>query len=531
MRSPSTFTAVRHLSRNQSSAKSVPTSAACSPRPAASSTASIVTNPADGIAAAPTAATALVSATTTVAPKLSRTPCNCAMNSTVNDSYNAVPFMFTAAPNGSAKSATLADVPASLAHRRVVGSAAEELSVANAASIAGAPARRTSDAVATGDTPAPPPVDALRPSRSRARHREGVHGGERDSSVQGESRQHRGDVLSQRRRRVRGSHDDATRAATSEKTPSGVAATAHAVARSTTALHASTSFAAGSTASRVDGSGRDGGEGGAEREGGGDDAEDVPVGGGGGDVRGDRGPRDVQDGFGTRRGRRGRGSGGGLAGVERDADARADDVHDGEADGGGDESGDGVGAEEASGDAFRAGTTREGRDAGHHGDGDEGDHERAERAHEELAGETDELDRAGSRVGGARDESGRHAERHSDDRPEQERLLRQHRGEDPTPARAVASGWPRDIGGRRRQERGVVPVFIRASGLELHLAKHRGAPTSVAVSDATIDVVAPVCITRAPIPACAVFSSPRPTRLAKSRKRKLTAAAADAHTG
>ena len=182
-------------------------------------------------------------------------------------------------------------------------------------------------------------------------------------------------------------------------------------------------------------------------------------------------------------------------------------MHDGEADGGGDESGDGVGAEEASGDAFRAGTTREGRDAGHHGDGDEGDHERAERAHEELAGEADELDRAGSRVGGARDESGRHAERHSDDRPEQERLLRQHRGEDPTPARAVASGWSRDIGGRRRQERRVVPVFIRASGLELHLAKHRGAPTSVAVSDATIDVVAPVCITRAPIPACAVFSS------------------------
>ena len=50
------------------------------------------------------------------------------------------------------------------------------------------------------------------------------------------------------------------------------------------------------------------------------------------------------------------------------------------------------------------------------------------------------------------------------DRPEQERLLRQHRGEDPTPARAVASGWSRDIGGRRRQERRVVPVFIRASG-------------------------------------------------------------------
>ena len=61
-----------------------------------------------------------------------------------------------------------------------------------------------------------------------------------------------------------------------------MAATAHAGARSTTALHASTSFAAGSTASRVDGVGRDGGEGGAEREGGGDDAEDVPAGGGGG---------------------------------------------------------------------------------------------------------------------------------------------------------------------------------------------------------------------------------------------------------
>ena len=91
-----------------------------------------------------------------------------------------------------------------------------------------------------------------------------------------------------------GSHDDATRAATSEKTPSGVAATAHAVARSTTALHATTSFAAGSTASRVDGSDATAARAAPNAR----EAEmtprTFPPGAAAGMFAGDRGPRDVQ---------------------------------------------------------------------------------------------------------------------------------------------------------------------------------------------------------------------------------------------
>ena len=230
MRSPSTFTAVLHRSRNQSNAASTPTSPANSSSPAACKTMSIVTKPALGMAAAPTAAIVAVNATTSVPPIPKCTPCSCAMNNTVRDSYNAVPFMLTVAPSGRAKSASAAGTPNVLAHRLVTGREADDESVANAVTNAGAPRLNT----------AVHPGVSLRPSIMRPPQflvaNEYMHGKTHPPCTAKPSNTAKTYLPSAPNVPI-GSHEPVTRPATSENTPSGIHEMAQPTATSMTAFN------------------------------------------------------------------------------------------------------------------------------------------------------------------------------------------------------------------------------------------------------------------------------------------------------
>mmetsp|Transcript_29062 Transcript_29062/g.81326 ORF Transcript_29062/g.81326 Transcript_29062/m.81326 type:complete len:201 (-) Transcript_29062:365-967(-) len=143
--SPATLTTVRMRSRSQSTVKMSAMSAAYSSRPTACSTSSMVTRPALGIAAAPTAASVAVRHTTTACPGPSSTPLSWAMKMTVSASYRAVPFMLMVAPSGRTKLQIDSAHPIFCAHSRVTGSVAADESVPKAVTKAGEKPRYTAN--------------------------------------------------------------------------------------------------------------------------------------------------------------------------------------------------------------------------------------------------------------------------------------------------------------------------------------------------------------------------------------------------
>ncbi len=93
-------------------------------RPAAFKTINMVTRPASGILAAPTAARDAVVAIRIIWTLVSSIPEIWAMKTAATASYKAVPFMFKVVPRGSTKLAFLRATPFSIVDSMVIGNAA-----------------------------------------------------------------------------------------------------------------------------------------------------------------------------------------------------------------------------------------------------------------------------------------------------------------------------------------------------------------------------------------------------------------------
>ena len=128
-----TFTVVRHISRNGSTASINPTPSRG--KPTAVRTTEIITSPAIGIPAAPIEARSAVNTTIICCRKLISIPYACAINIAATHSYKAVPSILIVAPSGSTKLEILFETPSLFSTASIVsGSVADDERVENAVS-------------------------------------------------------------------------------------------------------------------------------------------------------------------------------------------------------------------------------------------------------------------------------------------------------------------------------------------------------------------------------------------------------------